>query len=63
MLLSHANLPWTLLLAILARALTFSPDPVARPACYDEVAGLPDRLPESPHTPPMPASNAPFPVR
>ncbi|MFC5343519.1 O-antigen ligase family protein [Brevundimonas staleyi] len=30
-LLSHANLPWTLLLAILARALAFSPDPVRAP--------------------------------
>ena len=34
-LLSHANLPWTLLLAILARALAFEPDafrvPLARP--------------------------------
>ena len=30
-LLSHANLPWTLLLAILARALAFEPDPVRAP--------------------------------
>jgi exopolysaccharide production protein ExoQ len=30
-LLSHANLPWTLLLAILARALAFSADPVRAP--------------------------------
>jgi O-antigen ligase len=31
-LLSHANLPWTLLLAILARALTAAPAPVRGPA-------------------------------
>lgn len=30
-LLSHANLPWTLLLAILARALAFEADPVRAP--------------------------------
>lgn len=30
-LLSHANLPWTLLLAILARALAFEPDRVGAP--------------------------------
>jgi exopolysaccharide production protein ExoQ len=30
-LLSHANLPWTLLLAILARALAFEPDAVRAP--------------------------------
>ena len=30
-LLSHANLPWTLLLAILARALAFEPDRVRAP--------------------------------
>lgn len=30
-LLSHANLPWTLLLAILARALAIEPDPVRAP--------------------------------
>lgn len=33
-LLSHANLPWTLLLAILARALAAAPDPVRVPVVH-----------------------------